>query len=96
MSPDLATQRRRHIADILRAYETRHLDLATAVDAIELDVFGQPAEQPETPSPAAALVTIATALRLVESDVSVPWAVGVGMALADELRHRGILAALEG
>ena len=53
MTADLATQQRRHIADILMAYRMGYLDLVSAVDAIELDVFaeepsarsGEPAER---------------------------------------------------
>ena len=93
---DLATQRRRHIADILRAHQSGHLDLVSAVDAIELDVFGQPAGQPEPPSPAAALVTVVTAMCLTRHSGTVTWAVDMGQMLADELKRRGILAALEG
>lgn len=96
MTPDLATQHRRHIADILRAHQSGHLDLVSAVDAIELDVFGRPGTEPEPPSPAVAIVTTAVAVLLVSRDLRTPAdAVELGANLSDELRRRGVLSALE-
>lgn len=96
MTPDLATQQRRHIADILRAHQSGHLDITAAVDAIELDVFGRQLPEPEPPSPTAALVTTAVAVLLVSRDLRSPAdAVELGANLSEELRRRGLLNLLE-
>lgn len=96
MSHDLGSARRHHLADILLAYSAEHLDLVSAVDAIELDVFGRQAPEPEPPSPAAALVTTAVAVLLVSRDLRSPAdAVELGANLSDELGKRGLLNLLE-
>lgn len=96
MSHDLGSARRHHLADILRAYETRHMTLADAVDAIELDVFGcEP--PPEPPSQAAALVTTAVSVLLVGRNQRPPAeAVELGAALVFELAKRGFLPVIGG